>query len=73
MVALLRGEFADAEQLILADGNQPRSRIHNADQLSMQIFTLRREQGRLAEFRPIVSQFVSAALAASDLAARDWR
>jgi DNA-binding CsgD family transcriptional regulator len=59
-VALLRGELSEAEQLILrATGNQPRSRIHNTDQLSVLIFTLRREQGRLAELRPLVSQFVS--------------
>jgi len=41
----------------------------HADQLSMQIFTLRRDQGRLAAFQPIVSAFSTAAVRRKRLAA----
>jgi class 3 adenylate cyclase/DNA-binding CsgD family transcriptional regulator len=56
MLALLRGEFADAERLILALSRSGPGVL--ADQLSMQIFTLRRDQGRLAALQPVVSMFL---------------
>jgi DNA-binding CsgD family transcriptional regulator len=37
----------------------------HADQLSMQIFTLRRDQGRLAAFQPVISTFLRQQSAAS--------
>ena len=60
MLALMRGEFAEAERLIRAvDGAAASHGIAaHADQLSVQIFTLRREQGRLAELQPVVSAFL---------------
>jgi hypothetical protein len=52
MLALMRGEFADAERLILKFQALLPVAVH-ADQLSMQIFTLRRDQGRLAALQPV--------------------
>jgi class 3 adenylate cyclase/DNA-binding CsgD family transcriptional regulator len=63
MLALLRGEFTDAERLILALFQSGPGIL--ADQLSMQIFTLRREQGRLAVLQPVVSAFLRQHTAAS--------
>jgi len=57
MLALMRGEFADAERLILEYQALLPMAVH-ADQLSMQIFTLRRDEGRLAALQPVVSMFV---------------
>ena len=58
-IALLRGELADAEQLILrATRIQPQHRSHNTDPLAILIFSLRREQGRLGEVRPLVASIV---------------
>lgn len=57
MLALMRGEFADAERLIREFQTLLPVAVH-ADQLSMQIFTLRRDQGRLAAFQPIVAAFL---------------
>jgi class 3 adenylate cyclase/DNA-binding NarL/FixJ family response regulator len=57
MLALMRGKFADAERVILKFQALLPVAVH-ADQLSMQIFTLRRDQGRLAAFQPIVSAFL---------------
>jgi DNA-binding CsgD family transcriptional regulator len=56
MLALMRGEFPDAERLILKV--QPLIVAVHVDQLSMQIFTLRRDQGRLALLQPVVSMFL---------------
>jgi class 3 adenylate cyclase/DNA-binding CsgD family transcriptional regulator/tetratricopeptide (TPR) repeat protein len=57
MLALLRGEFTAAERMILEVTALQRSIAVHADQTSMQIFTLRREQGRLAGLQPVVSAF----------------
>jgi DNA-binding CsgD family transcriptional regulator len=57
LLALMRGEFADAERLIRPYQALLPVAVH-ADQLSMQIFTLRRDQGRLAAFQPVVSMFL---------------
>jgi DNA-binding NarL/FixJ family response regulator len=64
MLALMRGEFADAERLILKFQALLPVAVH-ADQLSMQIFTLRRDQGRLAALQPVVSMFLQQHAAAS--------
>ena len=64
MLALMRGEFADAEKVILKFQSFLPVAVH-ADQLSMQIFTLRRDQGRLAAFQPMVSMFLRQHAAAS--------
>jgi DNA-binding CsgD family transcriptional regulator len=65
MLALLRGEFADAERLILEFQALLRGLTVHADQVSMQIFTLRRDQGRLAALQPVVSLFLRQHAAAS--------
>ncbi len=54
---LMRGEFADAERLI-REFQALRPVAAHADQLAMQIFTLRRDQGRLAALQPVVSAFL---------------
>jgi DNA-binding CsgD family transcriptional regulator len=64
MLALMRGEFADAERRIREFQALLPVAVH-ADQLSMQIFTLRRDQGRLAAFQPIVAAFLRQHAAAS--------
>ena len=57
MLALMRGELAEAERLITrAMATRPMP-VHQ-DQLSVQIFNLRREQGRLAELKPVLSLFL---------------
>jgi DNA-binding NarL/FixJ family response regulator len=60
MRALLDGRFAEAERLAqqaLAFGQQ--AQVENADGVfGMQMFLLRREQGRLAELAPAVRYFV---------------
>jgi DNA-binding CsgD family transcriptional regulator len=60
MLALMRGELVEAERRILETMALLRSRGLPAseDQLSVLIFTLRREQGRLGELRPVVSAFL---------------
>jgi class 3 adenylate cyclase/DNA-binding CsgD family transcriptional regulator len=63
MLALMRGEFADAEKLILKV--QGLLVAEHADLLGMQIFTLRRDQGRLAALQPVVSMFLRQQSAAS--------
>jgi tetratricopeptide (TPR) repeat protein len=64
MLALMRGEFADAERLILKYQPLLPVAVH-ADHLSIQIFTLRRDQGRLAALQPVVSMFLRQQSAAS--------
>jgi class 3 adenylate cyclase/DNA-binding NarL/FixJ family response regulator len=64
MLALMRGEFADVEQLVLKFQSLLPLAVH-ADQLSIQIFTLRRDQGRLVAFQPMVSMFLRQQSAAS--------
>ena len=60
MRALLDGRFAEAERLArqaLAFGQQ--AQVENADGVfGIQMFLLRREQGRLAELAPAVRYFV---------------
>jgi DNA-binding CsgD family transcriptional regulator len=60
MLALMRGELAEAERLVLQ--SMALLRRHgiaaHEDNLSVLIFTLRREQGRLAELGPVVSAFL---------------
>src|SRR5262249_52056 len=64
MLTLMRGEFADAERLI-RECQALLPPTAQADQLAMQIFTLRREQGRLAGLQPVVSVFLRQKAAAS--------
>ena len=60
MLALMRGELAETEGLIVQSMALLRNRgiAAHEDQLSMLIFTLRREQGRLGELRSLVSAFM---------------
>jgi DNA-binding CsgD family transcriptional regulator len=64
MLALMRGEFTEAERLIVR-GMALQNMAAHADQLSVQTFTLRREQGRLGELRPVLSAFLRQSTAAS--------
>jgi DNA-binding CsgD family transcriptional regulator len=69
MLALLRGEFAEAERVIVsAMGQQRHAVVVESDQVSVQIFSLRREQGLLAGLQPMVSAFV-----AQHAAAATWK
>jgi ATP/maltotriose-dependent transcriptional regulator MalT len=67
MLALMRGELTEAESLIvqllalLRSGTIPA----HEDQVSVLIFSLRREQGRLAELRSLISAFLRGRSAAS--------
>jgi DNA-binding CsgD family transcriptional regulator len=59
MFALMRGELAEAERRIVQSLELQRSNLTiHEDQLSIIIFTLRREQGRLRELRPVLSLFL---------------
>jgi class 3 adenylate cyclase len=69
LLALMRGRFADAERLILKFQSLLPVAVH-ADHLAIQIFTLRREQGRLAGFQPMVSMVFAPARGGQRLAAR---
>jgi DNA-binding CsgD family transcriptional regulator len=56
---LMRGELAEAERLIVQSMALVRRALRvNEDHLSVQIFTLRREQGRLAELLPVLDVFL---------------
>ena len=67
-LALLRGALREAEQIILQIVRlQSRKDTPVSDAVSMQIFALRREQGRLSNLGPMVSAFVR------DNAAFTWR
>jgi DNA-binding CsgD family transcriptional regulator len=55
---LMRGELAEAERLIVRSMTLLRGMPANEDMLSVLIFTLRREQGRLAELQPVMSAFL---------------
>jgi DNA-binding CsgD family transcriptional regulator len=58
-LALMRGALDEAERLILQImGTQLPHRAFINDPVSLQIFTLRREQGRLRELGPIAATFV---------------
>jgi DNA-binding CsgD family transcriptional regulator len=58
MLALMRGELAEAERLIVRSMTLLRGMPANEDMLSVLIFTLRREQGRLPELQPVMSAFL---------------
>ena len=67
-LALLRGALNEAEQIILQIIRlQMRHESHISDAVSVLIFSLRREQGRLRDLGPMVSAFVR------DNAAVAWR
>lgn len=57
-LALLRGDLSAAETVIL-EGLRLRApdRVQSSDPLSVGIFALRREQGRITELRPLVQAF----------------
>ena len=58
-LALLRGALNEAEQTIVQIVRlQTRNETHISDAVSMLIFSLRREQGRLRDLGPMVSAFV---------------
>jgi predicted ATPase/class 3 adenylate cyclase/DNA-binding CsgD family transcriptional regulator len=57
MLALTRGQLVEAERLIVQATATARHAVIN-EQLSVPIFTLRREQGRLGELQPILSAFL---------------
>ncbi len=61
MLALMAGQFAEAEQLVaqgLSIGQQ--LQVENVNGVfGIQMFTIRREQGRLAELAPVVKHFVA--------------
>ncbi len=57
MLALMRGELDDAERLIAQAMAMASVPVHQ-EQLSVQIFTLRREQERLGELQPVLSAFL---------------
>ena len=57
MIAMHAGRFAEAEQ-IAQQGLQHAVRFHlSTGAAAVQLFTLRREQGRLAELAPVLEQF----------------
>jgi DNA-binding NarL/FixJ family response regulator len=59
MFALMRGDLAEAERRVIQSmALQRRGLTAHEGQLSIIIFTLRREQGRLAEFRPVLNMFL---------------
>jgi DNA-binding CsgD family transcriptional regulator len=59
MLTLMRGEFDEAERLIMELMSLQRRNLPNhEDQLGVMIFSLRREQGRLSEVRPALSLFL---------------
>ncbi len=59
MLRLMRGEFDEAERLIMELMRLQRRNLPNhEDQLAVMIFSLRREQGRLSEVRPALSLFL---------------
>jgi len=67
MLALMRGELPAVERLIVQAMALLRGRdlAAHEDHLSVLIFTLRREQGRLAELRPVMSAFLNQSSAGS--------
>jgi DNA-binding CsgD family transcriptional regulator len=65
MLALMRGKLAEAEGLIVRSMALLRGMPANEDMLSVLIFSLRREQGRLGELRPVLSVFLQQSATAS--------
>jgi DNA-binding CsgD family transcriptional regulator len=58
-LALMRGALDEAERIVLRSIKaRPSTDTHGDDPVSMLIFSLRREQGRLREFAPLVTSFV---------------
>jgi predicted ATPase/class 3 adenylate cyclase/DNA-binding CsgD family transcriptional regulator len=69
MRALMDGRFAEVEQLALrALALAERAQVDYSGPFGMQIFTLRREQGRLRELEPAIRTFVK-----QHAAAATWR
>jgi class 3 adenylate cyclase/tetratricopeptide (TPR) repeat protein len=70
MRALMQGRFADSEHLAqqAAAAAQNLQTDNASGMLALQMFTLRREQGRLRELEPVVRHFVS-----QNSAAAAWR
>ena len=60
MQAILHGEFADAERLAEAAFEARRDFEYAAGVYGVQMFTIRREQGRLAEVAPVLRHFIDA-------------
>jgi DNA-binding CsgD family transcriptional regulator len=59
MLTLMRGEFEESERGIIELMKlQRRNLPDHEDQLGVMIFSLRREQGRLSEIRPVLSLFL---------------
>src|SRR4030095_5794527 len=61
MRALMQGRFADSERLAqqtLALGQRLQTAENAAGTFGLQMFTLRREQGRLKELAPVVRYFI---------------
>jgi DNA-binding CsgD family transcriptional regulator len=65
MLALMRGDLAEAERVITQAMALTRKAPAHQEQLSVQIFTLRREQGRLGELQPVLSAFLRQAAVGS--------
>jgi DNA-binding CsgD family transcriptional regulator len=57
-LVLQGGNLVEAERLILRLQNEARRRTYTVEPLSIIIFTLRREQGRLRHFVPLAKMFV---------------
>ncbi len=70
MRALMQGRFADSERLAqqAAAAGQSLQTDNSSGILALQMFTLRREQGRLKELEPVVRYFVE-----QNTAAAAWR
>jgi DNA-binding CsgD family transcriptional regulator len=65
MLALMRGELAVAERLLVAaDAQTSRSGAIQMPFFSVTIFSLRREQGRLGELPPVLARFLGSTRAA---------
>ena len=65
MLALMRGELAVAERLLVAaDAQTSRSGAIQMPFFSVTIFSLRREQGRLGELAPVLARFLGSTRAA---------
>lgn len=58
-LALLAGDLKEAESRIIQSLNFARKSSHTMEPLSVLIFTLRREQGRLKQFGPLARSLVS--------------
>lgn len=57
MLALHAGRFAEGDRLAAEAMRQATQLAHTTGAAAVQLFTLRREQGRLAELAPVLEQF----------------